>query len=304
MPPWLYSVPKARLRTFVQSGKLHAESTKDENSHDGSNRNDDRAKWQCDQLRFKGPLVDKDSGVHALPMHPAHKRVQRHLLEIWEKMKRHAPRDLMEETLILQCEVAWSVVDSIKLLCNRHQGVAAMVLCRGMFERTAAIDFLANSSDPQILTDYIDYGKVIAYELADGLNAPQQILNPMKAEYETIKARLGNRKWHRTTIERLVAASFDTALGPGEKSLYKTFYKEASSFAHGDSFAVLRHRPRRGWHQVFDPDEQSDWAIEALSLTYQFFASMLFQVQIRCHMDLQDDFTAAIPALEELPRSA
>lgn len=237
-------------------------------------------------------------------MHKAHKRVQRQLLEIWRKMKRHRPGDLMEETLRCQCEVAWSVVDSVRLLCDKRQGVAAMVLCRGMFERTAAIDFLANSTDPQILTDYIDYGKIVAYELAVGLSAPQKILDAMKPEYDAIKARLGNRKWHRTTIEKLVAASFDTALAAGEKSLYKTFYKEASSFAHGDSFAVLRHRPATGWHQLFDPDEQSDWAIEALSLTYQFFASMLFQVQIRCHIDLEEDFNAMIPALEELPRSA
>ena len=179
-----------------------------------------------------------------------------------------------------------------------------MTLCRGIFERTAAIDFLAHSADPQVLDDYIDYGKLIAYELMDALNGPPQILARMKPEYDTIKARLGDRKWHRSTIQKLVERSFDTALGPGEKSLYQTFYKEASSFAHGDSFAVLRHRPATGWTQVFDADEQEDWGIEALSLTYQFFASMLFQVQDRSGMGLESKFDAMIPDLELLPREA
>jgi hypothetical protein len=80
-----------------------------------------------------------------------------------------------------------------------------------------------------VLTDYIDYGKIIAYELMDGLNGPEAILNAMRPEYNAIKTRLGNKKWHQTTIEKLVEKSFDTALGAGEKSLYKTFYKEASS---------------------------------------------------------------------------
>jgi hypothetical protein len=125
----------------------------------------------------------------------------------------------------------------------------------------------------------------------------------MKPEYDAIKARLGSKKWHRTTVEKLVEKSFDTALGLGETSLYKTFYKQASSFAHGDSYAVLRHRPEKGWFQIFDPNEQENWAIEALSLTYQFFASMLFQVQIRCGMGLEPLFNAVLPSLERLPHN-
>src|SRR4051812_43966605 len=115
-----------------------------------------------------------------------HKKLQRHLIEIWKHMKRHRPADLMQETLIQQCEVSWSVVDSVKLLCSKKQGVAAMILCRGIFERTAAIDFLAHSTDPQILVDYIDYGKTIAYELAEALHAPPEIRNAMKPEYDVI----------------------------------------------------------------------------------------------------------------------
>jgi hypothetical protein len=225
-----------------------------------------------------------------------HKKVQRHLIEIWKRMKRQRQADLMHETLIRQCEVSWSVVDSVALLCSKRQGVAAMILCRGIFERSAAIDFLANSADPQILADYIDYGKTIAYDLAEGLNAPQHIRDAMKLEYDAIKARLGKKKWHGTTIEKLVEASFDTALGPGERSLYKTFYKETSSFAHGDSYAVLCHRPARGWCQVLDPDQQQDWAIEALSLSYQFFASMLFQVRLATIFGFSRNFRAGLIA--------
>jgi Family of unknown function (DUF5677) len=231
-----------------------------------------------------------------------HKDAHRELRKIWKRMKRHAPADEMEETLILQCEVAWNMVDCIRLLAEKKQGVAAMILCRSIFERTAAIDFLANSTHSQVLTNYVDYGKVIAYELAEALGASSAMLTAMKPEYDAIKSRLGNRKWHGTTIENLVAQSFDKALLPGEKSLYKTFYKEASSFAHGDSYVVLRHRPKKGWHQVFDPDELRVWAIQALSMTYQYLASMLFQVQIRCKLGLEDDFQKSlIPILEKLP---
>jgi hypothetical protein len=110
--------------------------------------------------------------------------------------------------------------------------------------------------------------------------------------------------WHQTTIEKLVERSVDTALGAGEKSLYKTFYKEASSLAHGDSYVVLRHRTGKGWFQVFDPNEQENCAVEALSLTYEFFASMLFQVQIRFKMELEQLFNKMIPDLEQLPHEA
>jgi len=179
-----------------------------------------------------------------------------------------------------------------------------MSLCRGILERTAAIDFLANSTDPQVLTDYIDYGKIIAYELMRDLDGPAQELARMKPEYDNLKARFGKRKWHAMTIQKPVERSFDTALGAGETSLYETFYKEASSFAHGDSYAVLRHRPATGWMQVFDPEEQEDWGVQAPSLTYQFFAGMLFQVQKRCGMGLEARFDAMIPAFEQLPREA
>ena len=124
----------------------------------------------------------------------AHKTVQHRLIEIWQVMQqRQRPSDLMQRTLVLQCEVTWSVVNSIELLCERTQGVAAMILCRTIFERTAAIDFLANSTNPQVLRDYIDYGKVAAYEIMEDLDGPPQFLASMKPEYDAIKARLGNR---------------------------------------------------------------------------------------------------------------
>jgi hypothetical protein len=49
---------------------------------------------------------------------------------------------------------------------------------------------------------------------------------------------------------------------------------------------------------------QESWGIDALSLTYQFFASTLFQVQIRCRMELEASFNRMIPDLEPLPHEA
>jgi hypothetical protein len=197
----------------------------------------------------------------------------------------------------------WELVGSIRLLVEKKHGVAAFILCRSVFEYSAAADVLARSSDPQLLADYIDSGKLIVYEASRAMGADSASLAAQQGEYDTIKARMGKKKWHGSSkIEDLITKSqHGQVLQPGEEGLYKTFYKEASSLSHGDSYVFLSHTPKKGWQLTFDSNDQAAWGVLGLSLCYQILAATLHTVQDTFGLDLSDEFRALVPDLEALP---
>jgi hypothetical protein len=197
----------------------------------------------------------------------------------------------------------WDVIASIRLLVEKKRGVAAFILCRSIFEYSAATDVLARSSDPQLLTDYVDSGKLVLYEAARAMGANSAWLAAQQKEFDTVKTRMGKRKWHGgSKIEDLINKSqHGKVLQPGESGLYKTFYKEASSLSHGDSYVFLSHTPNNGWQLRFDSTDRAAWGVRGLSLSYKILAATLLTVQETLGMDLNDKFQALIPDLEALP---
>lgn len=128
-------------------------------------------------------------------------------------------------------------------------------------------------------------------------------LAAQQKEYDTIKARMGKRKWHGgRTIEDLINKSpHRQVLQPGESGLYNTFYKEASSLSHGDSYVFLSHTPNDGWQLTFDSTDRAAWGVRGLSLSYQILAATLNTVQDTIGMNLNEKFEDLIPDLEVLP---
>jgi hypothetical protein len=234
-----------------------------------------------------------------------HDDVETRLRDIWQRMIRETFSNDRETVLILQCEAGWNILDCMKALAAEKQGAGVMILCRSMFERAAAVDYLAKSPEPGLIADYIDYGKIVAYEVAQNMDAPQSWLDNFKAEYATLKAKFGKNTWHKGSVSSLVQdTEFHKALQPGESGLYQGFYKEASSIAHGDSFMLLRHRPSTGWTLSLESDELHDWAVQGLSMGYIFMACMLASASDGLDLSVRSEFDGLHRLLESLPSRA
>jgi hypothetical protein len=236
-------------------------------------------------------------------MHIEHRAVQLKLSELWNQIQKHEPRDTRERVLRLQCQAMWEIVDSIQLLVEKKRGIAAFILSRSIFEYSAVVDVLARSTDPQLLADYVDSGKLIVYEVGAAQRADPAWLSEQQAEYDTIRSRMGKRKWHGgRTIEDLINKSqHGQVLEIGESGLYKTFYKEASSLSHGGSYVFLSHTLGNGWQLTFDKTDTTTWGVRGLNLAYQVLAATLHTVQDAMGMNLDQEFQALIPRLEGLP---
>ena len=236
-------------------------------------------------------------------MRKEYRTVHLKLVRLWNEIEKHNPRDARQRVLQLQCQAMWDIVDSIRLLAEKKRGVAAFILCRSVFEYSAVVDVLARSSDPQLLADYIDSGKLIIYEVGKAMGADAASLTAQQNEYAIIKARMCKKKWHggRTTEDLVNRSLHGQVLQPGESGLYKTFYREASSLSHGDSYVLLSHSPQNGWQLTFDTADRTNWGIRGLRLTYWVLAATLCTVQDTLGMELNQKFQALIPDLEALP---
>jgi hypothetical protein len=154
------------------------------------------------------------------------------------KINQHQSPEPHTQVVVNQCRVAWEIFNSILCLAAYDYGLGAMSLCRNLFELVVATIFLIEN--PGKLQDFIDYGKTIAYELGGSLGADQRCLAALKkkADYDNLKKHFGGDKWHGRNIRGLVEAA-------GMEKLYGSFYKEASSIAHGDSYVTLGYRHGR-----------------------------------------------------------
>ena len=121
-------------------------------------------------------------------------------------------------------------------------------MCRNLFELVAGTIFLIEN--PSKLQDFIDYGKMVAYEIVEGTaQSGSEISMPgvtvpdatylqafrVKADYDNLKKHFGRNKWHGKNIKQLVEST-------GMKALYDSFYKEASAISHGDAFITLGYK--------------------------------------------------------------
>lgn len=129
--------------------------------------------------------------------------------------------DGLERTVLLQCGIAWQHYHAILLLLANRLGVQGLVLCRTLFELVVATLYLVKN--PGLLTEFLDYGKLVFYKHALAVGLSESDLAPIKPECENIRSRFARAKrraWHGSKIDRLAEA-----VGLGE--MYKMFYPDA-----------------------------------------------------------------------------
>lgn len=175
-----------------------------------------------------------------------------------------------------QCRVAWELWNSICCLAGYDYGLGAMGMCRNLFELVAGTIFLIEHSEKTY--DFVDYGKKIVCELARDMNASNEYLKALDsaADYANLKVKFGKRGWHGTDIKGLVES---VRMG----DLYKTFYKEASSIAHGDSFATLRYK-NATWQLTRGVDEWRKYVETSLEFSLSLMTLLYFTANTRLNL--------------------
>ncbi len=188
------------------------------------------------------------------------------ITNIGMKINSHRGADAHAETVTSQCRVAWETFNSIHCLIAYDYGLGALSLCRNLFELVVGTMFLIDN--PSKLPDFIDYGKIIAYELAESIGADQEYLEAFKqkADYASLKKRFGRDKWHGKSVKALAEAA-------GMKALYESFYKEASSIAHGDCYVTLGYE-RGQWRFSKDVRSWSSYCEVSLVFSYLLMATL------------------------------
>lgn len=167
----------------------------------------------------------------------------------------------LAEAVITQCRLAWEIFNSIQCMIGYDYNLGAMILCRNLFEVVIGTIFLIDH--PEKLPDFIDYGKLTAYELAESMGADEKYLRAFKqkADYDNSKKRLGRNKWHgQKTVKKL-------AEQVGMEKLYESFYKESSSIVHGDSYVSLGYK-RGKWGFSKDVTSWSNYGEAALTFSF------------------------------------
>jgi len=189
-----------------------------------------------------------------------------------------------------QCRVAWELWNSICCLAGYDYGLGAMSMCRNLFELVAGTLFLIQH--PEKTYDFVDYGKKVAHELAREMGASDQYLKALDAvaDYEELRLKFGKLGWHGMNIKGLVEA-----VGMG--GLYTTFYKEASSIAHGDSFVTLRYKNAM-WQLTRGVDEWRTYVETSLRFALSLMTLLYFTANTRLNLP----YAAEAHELAELMR--
>jgi hypothetical protein len=175
-----------------------------------------------------------------------------------------------------QCRVAWELWNSVCCLAGYEYGIGAMAMCRNLFELVAGTLYLIEH--PEKTYDFVDFGKKIAYELARDMGASSGYLKAMDAAagYAALQTRFGKLGWHGTNVKGLVEA-----VGMGE--LYRTFYKEASSIAHGDSFVTLCCK-KGEWQLTRGVNEWCVYVRTSLEFALSLMTLLYFSVNTRVRL--------------------
>lgn len=208
------------------------------------------------------------------------------------KINQQKSEDSHAQAVISQCHVAWETFNSIQCLIAYDYGLGAMSLCRNLFELVIGTVFLIDNPDK--LQDFVDYGKIIAYELAEEMGADQKYLQALrqKADYDTLKKRLGHNKWHgQKTVKGLSELI-------GMKKLYQSFYKESSSIAHGDSYVTLGYK-RGDWRFSKDVRSWSKYREAALDFSFLSVAILYHKTVHSLKLPLVEDIHAVMGRLAE-----
>jgi hypothetical protein len=113
----------------------------------------------------------------------------------------------------------------------------------------------------------------------------------IKPKFVMLPRRTGGRatflNWHKEkSVKEMV-----TAAGMGD--LYNTFYKEASSIIHADSFISLVREADGNWEQVVNPVGHEAYDSLAVYFAYRLIADLFRDVSVLIGIDHAEELKAA-----------
>jgi hypothetical protein len=207
------------------------------------------------------------------------------------KINQHESPESHTQVVVSQCRVAWEIFNSILCLAAYDYGLGAISLSRSLFELVVATIFLIEN--PSRLQDFVDYGKMIAHELAESLGADKKYLAAFRreADYDKLKKHFGHETWYGGSIRRLVEAA-------GMDKLYESFYKEASSIAHGDSFVTLAYHYGR-WQFSGDVRTWSRYCETSLTFSFLLMANLYHRTVHKLKLPYVPDVQAVMGRLTQ-----
>lgn len=224
------------------------------------------------------------------------------IANIGTKINGFPNRDDHTDVCVNQCRVAWEWLNSIHCLIAYDYCLGAASLCRNLFELVAGTIFLIEN--PGKLQDFVDYGKMVAYEVVDATaNSASGISMPgvtipngrylqafrTKADYDSVKKRFGKDKWHGRSIKGLVEAV-------GMKALYDSFYKEASAISHGDAYITLGYKQGR-WQFSKDIHSWSRYGEMAMDFSFVSMGMLYHRAVHKLKLPFLPDIQAVIGRL-------
>jgi len=177
--------------------------------------------------------------------------------------------------LVLQCQTTAALehYGGMLSLVSDKFGFPAEGVCRNLFESVVGTVHLA--TNPQKLIDFLEYGKFIRYRQIRASKTTNPVFQKLQAaeiaqtdnEYDVLKKKFKGKSWHGMTVELLTKDA-------GMDNLYNTYYRRASSVAHGDAFNFY-HFTDRGW-QIGIPWNKWDRAARtAMIFGYQLLVLLL-----------------------------
>jgi len=224
------------------------------------------------------------------------------IVNIGSKINRFPRRDDHTDVCINQCRVAWEWLNSIHCLIAYDYCLGAASLCRNLFELVAGTVFLIEN--PNKLQDFIDYGKMVAYEIVEataqsvsgismvGVNVPEaRYLQAFrtKADYDNVKKHFGKDKWHGKSIKLLVQAV-------GMEALYGSFYKEASAITHGDAYITLGYKQGR-WQFSKDVRSWNHYGDVAIDFSFASMGTLYHRAVHKLKLPFVPDIQAVMGRL-------
>jgi hypothetical protein len=207
-------------------------------------------------------------------------------------------REDLERSVLLQCAIAWQHYHAILLLLANGFGVQGLVLCRTLFELVISTLYLLKK--PALLTDFLDYGKLIIYQQALAAGCAKSKLAQIKPECEEIRLRFMKGKrltpWHGGTIRKLAEEVKLT-------EYYEKFYSDASAAVHSDATKTLSHGAR-GWKQSlaqFVSEQEADFVRYA---SFQLVGWLFHRVNEVLHLGHDKESQAVILLVLQRAKSA
>jgi hypothetical protein len=183
-----------------------------------------------------------------------------------------------------QCHVAIEHYAAIIHLVGAKMGLAAYGLTRNLFEVVLGTLYLAHDSNHY--DDFLRFGTKIHYELVRDTDPSVAVLHAWvpdeldvrKNDYDALVAHFGKaNNWSKKSVR-------DLAPLVGFGQLYRTYYKAASSIAHGNSFILLKRLNFHSWEIEVNRKSWDDYSELAGCFAYLTVANLFVGVDEILHL--------------------